>query len=160
MPNIRRSRHKSDTLKGRGGVEYPARLQTALGALPEGIFSAKLALTTQKPEQAHAAIPVGLGEGSFFLASDKAIMQVEAGEALPEICDGNRPVRHGMPVRGGSAACARRCAGDRSGIQLRDARPAPREARYEAGTAKRVTCAKACAVSRRPFEDLKVAVGG
>ena len=85
-----RGMYNAETLKVRGGEAYPHRLLHAVRSLPEGVFSVGRRSTAQPVKQA-SAIPAGLGEGSFFVGPDKAIMQIECGEAVPA-CHGTRPL--------------------------------------------------------------------
>jgi SAM-dependent methyltransferase len=79
----------NDTLRVRGGDDYPARLAAAIATLPEGVCTVRSRIW-DAPEEAVSEIPPGLGEGAFFVAPDKTLLQVEAGRA--------EPVTHGATV--------------------------------------------------------------
>lgn len=74
--------HNAETLRVRAGEDYPARLADAVGSLPEGTFSVRR-VSTPASAPRDVTIPYGLGEGSFFVAPDERIMQVQLGEAVP-----------------------------------------------------------------------------
>jgi N12 class adenine-specific DNA methylase len=73
------------------------RLREAIGRLPVGVYSAEVDLDDGPPEPAERPQPLPVlaryvTEGSFFVADDTTIMQVQAGQAVP-VTHGERTLR-------------------------------------------------------------------
>lgn len=77
-----------------GNGDLAAKLRTAIEHVPRGVFSAAVDPGRAPPPAAAVTLPPPLphiAEGSFFVAEDRTILQVQDGEAVP-ITHGETPL--------------------------------------------------------------------
>jgi SAM-dependent methyltransferase len=71
--------------------DLAAQLHAAVARLPEGVYSARASADPATTRRPRPPLADPLTEGSFFVAEDQTIMQVQGGEAVT-VTHGDRPV--------------------------------------------------------------------
>ena len=79
--------------------DLAVQLQSAVGRLPEGVFTCakqpERSAAAEKPQPSPVPLPPlepHITEGSFFIDNDKTILQVQQGEGVP-VTHGDKPLR-------------------------------------------------------------------
>ena len=74
-------------------ADYPLRLRQAIARLPEGVYAGHA--TSAEPAAPSFTPPPALphiAEGSFFVADDKSLLQIQEGQAIP-VTHGETPLK-------------------------------------------------------------------